>query len=401
MRDTSDENESTRAALAAHLEEWGLRHFTSDAAYFAWQRQVVSATDLNRLHDCIARKQASGAGPTEETAFYDATAEPALVPTLYSQRYEYYLAVGPRVAARIAPARTVLDFGCGIGILTTFFARQYPERRFVGIDRSTASIEYARRRAADLKLTNVEFFSGDLDREAAPGLYDLVVSTHALLQAEQDSGIPSDRWDTFARSQDATRQERFEERTGLVPRLDRLVDLLSDPGRMLVFEKTRLLARRVPFQRALAARGFSLLEPPEPICYALVEEVAEDGPFYVLGRRARADGGEWSESPEDDDSAPVNLDSVRRRPRMGEDPLYENHTASAQRLWQSLPDRRVLREFTRQGSDGRQLHAELGTTQDLLYLYVANTFDQRQLILIEQARARVLDAYYGEIEKGG
>ena len=400
MRETTDESQTTRSALIAHLEEWGLRHFTSDAAYFAWQRQVMSAADLNRLHACIAGKQAPSAGTAEETAFYDAMAVPELVPALYSQRYEYYLAVGSRLSVRIAPARTVMDFGCGIGILTTFFARQYPEQRFVGMDRSTASIEYARRRAADLKLANVEFFSGDLDREAVHGLYDLVVSTHALLQAEQDPGIPSDRWDTFARGQDAVRQTRFEERTGLVPRLDRLVDLLSDTGRMLVFEKARLLARRVPFQRALAARGLTLLESPEPICYALVEEVTEDGPFYVVGRRAGSDGGDWSESPEDEDSTPINLDSVKRCPKVGEDPLYENHTASAQRLWQSLPDRRVVREFTRQGSEGRQLHAELGRTQDLCYLYVANTFDQRQLILIEQARERVLDAYYGEIEKG-
>jgi len=160
-----------------------------------------------------------------------------------------------------------------------------------------------------------------------------------------------------------------------------------------------LLARRVPFQRSLAARGLSLLEPPEPIRYALVEEVVEDGPFYVLGRRTGSGGGDWSESPEDEDSMPLGLDSMTRRPRMGEDPLYENHTASAQRLWQSLPDHRVIREFTRQGPDGRQLHAELGTIQDLCYLYVANTFDQRQLALIEQGRARVLEAYYFEIEK--
>jgi SAM-dependent methyltransferase len=305
------------------------------------------------------------------------------------------------VAALIAPARTILDFGCGIGILTTFFARQCSDRRFVGIDRSSASIEYARRRAAELELVNVEFHTIDLDREPMPGPYDLVIATHALLQAEQDPGLPSDRWDTFARGQDAGRQIRFEERTGLVPRLDHLVSLVSEYGRMLVFEKTRLLARRVPFQRSLAARGLSLLEPPEPIHYALVEEAVEDGPFYALGRRAGSGGGDWSELPEEQDSIPLDLHAVKRRPRMGEDPLYESHTASAQRLWQSLPDRRVIREFTRQGPHGRQLHAELGTTQDLCYLYVANTFDQRQLALIEQARARVLDAYYEEIEKEG
>jgi hypothetical protein len=91
---------------------------------------------------------------------------------------------------------------------------------------------------------------------------------------------------------------------------------------------------------------------------------------------------------------------VRRGTRVGEEPLYENHTAAAQAYWMSLPDRRVVKDFTRQGPTGRQLHAELGMTLDLLYLYVANTFDQRQLILIEQARAKVLETYYADIEKG-
>jgi SAM-dependent methyltransferase len=396
IRNTSD---AVRSSLVAHLKDWGLRHFTSDEDYFTWQREVVSAADLNRLHACIAQKQAPGAGTADETAFYDATAEPSLVPALYSQRYEYYLAVGPRVAARIPPARTVLDFGCGIGVLTTFFAREYPERQFVGIDRSSASIAYARRRAAALRVPNVEFHSVDLDREAIPGRYDLIISTHALLQAEREPGLPSDQWDTFSRSHDQARQVSFEQRTGLIPRLDRLTNSLSPGGRLLLFEKARLLARRIPFQRALAARGLALLEQPEPIRYALVEEVAEDGPFYVLGPTGTAHGDEWNEQPEEGDPTPLNLDSVRRSPRIGEQPLYENHTAAAQAHWLSLPDRRVAKQFTRQGPAGRQLHAELGTTLDLLYLYVANTFDQRQLILIDPARAGVLETYYADIEQ--
>ncbi len=296
-------------------------------------------------------------------------------------------------------ARRILDFGCGIGILTTFFARRHPESRFVGVDRSSASIDYASRRAAELRLDNVEFHRIDVDREAVSGSYDLVLATHALLQAEQDPGIPSDRWESFARGGDVARQTAFELRTGLAPRLDRLLTTFADQSRMIVFEKTRLLARRVPFQRALAARGLRLLEPPEPVRYALVEEVADDGPLYVLGRPVQASGIEWSERPEEVEADTVNLDSLRGRAVSGEDPLYENHTAAAQVLWQSLPDRRVMKEFTKEGQDGRQLHAELGTTRDLFYLYVANTFDQRQILLIEAARARVLDCYFADIER--
>ena len=58
-----------------------------------------------------------------------------------------YAAVAPLVAARIGAAQTVLDVGCGPGILTTFYAEQSPHIQFVGIDRSAASIATARERA--------------------------------------------------------------------------------------------------------------------------------------------------------------------------------------------------------------------------------------------------------------
>ena len=55
---------------------------------------------------------------------------------------------------------------------------------------------------------------------------------------------------------------------------------------MVIFEKTRQLARRVPFQRALDRRGLQLIENPEPIRYRLVEEIADDGPFYVVQKES-------------------------------------------------------------------------------------------------------------------
>ncbi len=165
----NDETVTTQAALIAHLQRWGLREFDSDDAYFAWQREHFSPADVAALHRLVANKQAPEAGVLEETAFYDATAQPHIVPALYSQRYRYYLAIGPRVVARIPQAGSVLDFGCGIGILTTFYAQIFPCVSFLGLDRSPASIEYARRRAKDLNLTNIKFDCIDLDRQSMPG----------------------------------------------------------------------------------------------------------------------------------------------------------------------------------------------------------------------------------------
>ena len=46
------------------------------------------------------------------------------------------------------------------------------------------------------------------------------------------------------------------------------------------------------------------------------------------------------------------------------------------------------------------MHVELGVVDDMRYLYCANTFDQRQLVLMEEARATLLDAYHQEILRG-
>ena len=127
-----------RAALHDHLAWWGLRHFTSDRDYFAWQKQSLSADDLKQLALHIERKR--GGNCRDEIAFYDLAAQSRIYRVLYSQRYEYYEGVGLRTTAHFRQANDVLDFGCGIGVLTTFYACLFPEKTFVGVDRSSASI---------------------------------------------------------------------------------------------------------------------------------------------------------------------------------------------------------------------------------------------------------------------
>lgn len=389
--------DSPQASLHAHLARWGLRSFSSDADYFAWQRATLSAADLNRLNAQVERKRQGDR--QDEIAFYDLTAEPHILPVLYSQRYEYFTEIGRRVVPRLGAATTVLDYGCGVGILTTFYARHCPATQFVGIDRSPRSIAVARSKAKELGLTNICFECCDVEVEALRGSFDCIIATHALVQAEQDPGIPSLNWATFERTHDEQQQGAFEQRTGIDVRLDWLSEALSPGGCMVIFEKTRQLARRVPFQRALDRRGLQLIEDPVPIRYRLVEEIADDGPFYVVQK-----GGVlplvWNEAPEPDDGLLFNRAMLRSAPCDSQDPdipLYENHWPSAQRVWESLADRLVQQEETHRGPDGRQLHVELGLAEGVTYLYCANTFDQRQLIMVEPARKALLDSYYREI----
>jgi len=388
-----------KPALEAHLKDWGLRRFDTGAAYDQWQRTTLKPNELTTLLRLSDQRRLPGAGAADEIAFYEYAATRRILPVLYSQRYGYYVTVGSAVAERIGPAGSVLDVGCGIGLLTTFYAQQFPQCSFVGVDRSPASIAVAQEKAAALGLTNVRFDCLDVDRTSLPGSFDRLVATQALLQTERDPGLPSRSWQTFERGKDPAAQADFERRTGLATRLDRLCAAMAPDGRLIVCEKTRHLARSVPFQRALAARGLALLEAPLPIRYAIVEEGTDDGPLYMLGRTPRDVVPAWDESPEHAGES-VDVAALTRRQANPDEPLYENHQASAQQVWTSLPDRRILQETTKKEPDGRQVHLELGESQGLTYLYCANTFDQRQLVIVENQRAAMLTQYYQELLQG-
>jgi len=396
-----------RESITEHLEWWGLRRFESDAAYFQWQREALSPQTLSTLNRLVEQKRAPRAGIGAEVAFYDYAARPDVLPVLYSQQYDYYQAIGPAVVERVHGSRSILDFGCGIGLLTTFYARHCPAVSVMGVDRSEASLAVARERGRALGLENLRFECLDVQHSPLSGTFDLIVATHALVQSESDPGLPSQSWRTFDRPKDPAAQADFEQRTGLKTRLDHVCQALTSTGHLIAFEKTRQLARRIPLQRAFAARGLRLLEQPMPIRYRVVEEVAEDGPLFVLTRAPSVGPPhpslEWDENPEpssaEEEFYRHRGDAVTAQEDRALTPLYENHTPSAQQVWSRLPDRQVIKEATSEEPDGRQKHVELGTTPGLVYLYWANTFDQRQLVMVERQHASLLEDYYRELRQ--
>lgn len=477
--------------LAEHLFHWGLRPFLSDRDYDSWQRAHLRPADLHQLRLLSETRHRDPTHGEADLAFYEYAAQAHIYPTLYSQRFDYYLTVGAAIAERLGEAARILDVGCGLGILTTFYARQVPGADVLGIDRSPSSLEVGRQRAAKLGVSRCRFACLDLEREPLPGRYDLIIASQMLLQSELDPGLPSKSWRTHARAADGPAQADFERRTGLGVRLDRLLTALVPDGRMILCEKTRHLGRRVPFQRALAARGLHLCEPPLPLRYLSVEEVTEDGPLYVLRPGLSAtDSHDWNETPDrqsDDhlstqcgpfaeyvwqrlpgrqathtvEFKPPGMASgtiewgmagpfaylyasrhngfrgLQVGPRMGErtcrstlsedlersirdptrivellqetfgragsepppaeTPLYENHTVAAADMYEHLPSRTVRATHEEGQRDGRQLHIEWGTAEGLVYLYCANTYDQRQIVIVEPARSHLVEQYYREL----
>ncbi len=90
--------------------------------------------------------------------------------------------------ARLKAGAAVADVGCGHGISTLLMAKAFPLSKFTGLDLHPASIECARKRAAEGGLPNVSFEVADATNFASPqGGFDLIACFDCL----HDMGDPA------------------------------------------------------------------------------------------------------------------------------------------------------------------------------------------------------------------
>lgn len=80
------------------------------------------------------------------------------------------------IVDKLEAGASVVDVGCGGGVMLTTLAQAFPNSRCVGYDPSEVAVELARKRVSDMGLDNVEFVVAGGEDLPAGSNFDLVIT---------------------------------------------------------------------------------------------------------------------------------------------------------------------------------------------------------------------------------
>jgi demethylmenaquinone methyltransferase/2-methoxy-6-polyprenyl-1,4-benzoquinol methylase len=85
-----------------------------------------------------------------------------------------------------AGAKRILDQACGTGNFTFMLARWFPRSRIIGLDLLEEYLALARKKSADLKIDNVQFFQGRAEEIRLKPGFDCITSCYLAKYAEME-----------------------------------------------------------------------------------------------------------------------------------------------------------------------------------------------------------------------
>lgn len=121
---------------------------------------------LNALRDPL---QDGCATERDLRSFYDHIANLKVGGVVLSMKADTIRASGEAINGYLSGRNRILDLGCGIGYLSSWYASVNSDRKVVGVDISEKSIRQARRVAERLGIQNVEFKVGDCTKSLPCG----------------------------------------------------------------------------------------------------------------------------------------------------------------------------------------------------------------------------------------
>lgn len=155
-------------------------------AYLPGLFQIAHGTIRDTPSIIEAARRGDGVGWHDHNADVHVGCERFFAPSYRAHLVAEWLPACDGVAEKLTAGARVADVGCGHGASTILMAEAYPQSRFVGSDYHVASIETARKRAAEAGLSDrIEFVAESAQVVDGRG-FDLVTTFDCL----HDMGDP-------------------------------------------------------------------------------------------------------------------------------------------------------------------------------------------------------------------
>jgi 2-polyprenyl-3-methyl-5-hydroxy-6-metoxy-1,4-benzoquinol methylase len=169
-----------RIRLQGHLAEYDIPCFGDRPTFEKWAEGQLGHHWRQRLATSYGRLLAKNPSSEDVRRTFDSTAHTRIAQVNLASLFAALLNVGEAITRLIAGRKGVLDLGCNIGHLTTWYARADPDRHVTGVDFSSPCIHAARSKAKELSLTNVDFEVKDIGACELSGSYDTIVESQCL-----------------------------------------------------------------------------------------------------------------------------------------------------------------------------------------------------------------------------
>ena len=155
---------NTRKLLKNHLIKLGFTQFKYNKDYNKWAQEKIKKSKLSKKviekYYYYLKQNSIKNKYKLDLNFYNLIAEfDVLYKTLHSFKFKDIVLSGMEITKELTEPTKVLDIGCNIGYLTSFYAKYFPRSNFIGYDKSRYSIDEAKKIYSKLEYPNLDFIN--------------------------------------------------------------------------------------------------------------------------------------------------------------------------------------------------------------------------------------------------
>ena len=178
--------------IEKHLNEYSLFKFESfqEIEEYAYSNfPELSEKEIEMLNN---REMADSSNSLlNNLKFYNEVASSnALRSIILSEKFGSYVKCSETILNTLKNPKKILDIGCNVGYLTTWYAKNFVDSMIIGIDNSTESINYANKMKNKMQIDNVHFQAMDLNyMKFSRKSFDAIIDTQSIYYSEKRSKV--------------------------------------------------------------------------------------------------------------------------------------------------------------------------------------------------------------------